>query len=398
MRALPFLFLGALALPGAPDVPPPAETPAVSIPDPLVSLAGGRVTTAQDWLTQRRPELLELFRREIYGRNPVERPASMSYDVQTIDETAFGGRAVCKLVKLTWRGPGGEGSMNLRLYLPKATPPTGCLLLIVNRRRTIIDEAETNPSPFWPVEAILARGYATAAFHYSDVAVDRGETVFESGVFKVYGPHGERPADSWGALAAWAWGASRAIDFLAAEPSLAGRPIGVAGHSRGGKAALWCGAADPRVALAISNNSGTGGAALTRFTQGESLGHLLEHFPYWFAPNYRRFVGDIAALPVDQHELLALMAPRLVYVASAVDDAHAGPAAEFRSCVEAGGVYRLFGLAGVGSPEMPAVDLPRHAGAIGYHVRPGGHDLTVHDWSLFMDFADRHWCEAPAPR
>lgn len=363
------------------------------LPAALVNTDGSAVKSRDDWMMKRRPEVLELFRTHVYGRAPVGRPQSLNFEVVKEISSAFGGKAVGKIVKITYGGPGGEGHISVRLYYPKDKTPTGCLLLVVNRARRIIDDAETAPMDFWPAEAIVARGYAAAAFHYSDVAVDRIDDDFKSGAFGVYGPTPRR-ADSWGALGAWAWGASRVIDFLVTEPALAGRPIAVAGHSRGGKVALWCGAQDPRVALAISNDSGAGGAALARRTRGESVEASTRAFPYWYAENYRQYANNESALPVDQHMLLALMAPRLVYVASASEDAWADPAAEFGSCVEASPVFRLLGASGVGSSVMPGIDAPRHEGSIGHHVRAGKHDLTRHDWSQFMDFADRHW----APR
>src|SRR5690606_18590422 len=158
----------------------------------------------------------------------------------------------------------------------------------------------------------------------------------------------ERPGDAWGTVAAWSWGASRALDALVADERLRGVPLVVVGHSRGGKAALWCGAQDERVALTISNNSGCTGAALACGTTGETVRVINEKFPHWFAQNYHGYADREHALPVDQHALIALMAPRLVYVASASEDANVDPRAEFRACVEAGPVFALHGLAGVG--------------------------------------------------
>ncbi len=366
-------------------------------PDPLQSNDGSRVESTADWQVRRRPELLELFRRHVYGRLSGESSLVIAHQILSVDDHALGGKAIGKRVKITFRGPGGEGAIELSIYRPKEKTPVGCFLVVVNRRRTIIDNAESAPSPFWPVEQIIDRGYATAAFHYSDVAVDDPIRVFNHGVFKALAQSSERAPDAAGALAAWAWGASRAIDVLSADSSLVGCPIAVVGHSRGGKVALWCAANDERVALAISNDSGTTGAALARVSRGESIRHLTDHFPYWVAPNYRQFADRPDELPVDQHELLALIAPRLVYVASAAADAHADPAAEFRSCVEAGPVYRLFGLDGVGSSDLPSINAPRHSGAIGYHVRTGGHDLTAVDWNYFMDFTDHHWRRGERP-
>ncbi|HWA26532.1 MAG TPA: alpha/beta hydrolase [Lacunisphaera sp.] len=359
------------------------------LPDPLLAPDGHRITTAGEWTKLQRPHLLELFRANVYGRNTVERPAQLKFETRD-EQTALSGKARRSQVRITYGGPGGEGHIDATLYVPTASAPRGVFLLIVNRFRSFIDEAETKPSEYWPVEQIVARGYATVAFHYSDTAVDKVADHFEHGVFPVYGPTPRQP-DSWGALSAWAWGASRIIDYLETNPAVADKPVAVIGQSRGGKAALWCGAQDTRVALTISNESGSTGAALTRRKVGETVEIISRVFPHWFAENYRRFANHEADLPVDQHELIALVAPRLVYVGSAEEDTWSDPTSEFAACVEAGPVYQLFGLDGVGDPTMPKVDAPRQAGAIGYHMRAGKHNLLLVDWNHYLDFADRHW-------
>jgi hypothetical protein len=360
------------------------------LPDPLVAADGHRITTAGEWTNVQRPHLLELFRKYEYGRNTVERPADLRFDVRDDQPSTFGGKARRKQVRITYGGPGGEGHIDATLYIPNRVAPRGTFLLIVNRFRKYIDEAETNPSEYWPVEHLIDRGYATVAFHYSDTAVDHVRDHFQHGVFPVYGPLPRKP-DSWGALSAWAWGASRVIDYLETDPAVAGRPVAVIGQSRGGKAALWCGAQDTRVALTISNDSGQSGAALTRRKVGETVEIISRVFPHWFAENFRQFANHEADLPIDQHELIALVAPRLVYVASSEEDTWSDPTSEFAACVEAGPVYKLFGLEGVGDPTMPKANSPRHDGSIGYHMRSGKHNLILVDWNYDMDFADRHW-------
>lgn len=384
------LSSAASGQPASPDI-----ATSVCLPDLLLAGDGERITTAERWRDLRRPELLEIFREHVYGRAPVGRPDTLRFEVTT-EEDAFAGTAIRRLVTITFDGPGGSLSFPLTVYLPK-TPgkPRGCLLFIANREREIVSESHLKPDPFWPADQITARGYATAAFHYNDVAPDDRHDGFKSGVFGVLEPHAAedpeptpRPDNAWGSIAAWSWGASRAIDYLAEAPGLRDVPIAVAGHSRGGKAALWCGAQDERVALAISNNSGSTGAALARTTRGETIREINERFPHWFALNYRRYNDAENTLPVDQHALLALLAPRRVYVSSASQDEWAGPEAEFQACVEAAPVFTLHGLAGVGRTTPPGIAEPLHDGAIGYHLREGDHDLTPEDWSWFMDFAD----------
>ena len=380
MKALSFL-LAALVLATMSD--------AQELPDPLKFADGTRVTSVAAWEAQRRAEVLELFREHVYGRAPVGRPADLRFETLEEEASAFDGAAVRQRVRISYKGPHGESGFKLTVYYPAKGAIKGCFVLIVNRSPRIINQAEESPTEFWPARDIIARGYATAAFHNGEVAVDKKEDDFKSGVFGVFGPAGEpRKPDDWGAIGAWAWGASRTLDYLETAPRLKGVPFAVAGHSRGGKTALWCGAQDSRVALAISNNSGTTGAALARVSKGESVRKINTVFPHWFSLNYRGYNDGETELPVDQHELIGLMAPRLAYVSSASEDFNAYPKAEFQSCVEAAPVYALYGIKTVATTEFPAIGRPLHDGAVGYHLRAGEHDLKREDWAHFMDFAD----------
>jgi hypothetical protein len=271
--------------------------------------------------------------------------------------------------------------------------PTPCFLLICNRGATNIDPSRSIQSPFWPAEEMIGRGYAAAAFLNSDLDPDRHDG-FTNGVHGIFDPPGVRRADdAWATIAAWAWGASRAMDYLVTDPDIDSRGVAVMGHSRGGKTALWAGAEDERFALVISNDSGCGGACLARRRQAkaESIKAINKSFPHWFCENYKRYADREDNLPLDQHMLAALIAPRLLYIASASEDLWADPEGEFLCAVEARRVYELFGLQGIKTREFPAPDSPLHEGVIGYHVRTGKHDLTLYDWKCYMDFADRHF-------
>jgi pimeloyl-ACP methyl ester carboxylesterase len=367
------------------------------LPDPLVIQSGQKVESVEVWKAKRRPEILELFRENVYGRAPIGRPEKLSFETTQSTPDMMDGKATRKLVNISFRGPGGEGTIQLLLFVPNAaTRPVPCFLLICNRDPENIDPSRKVKSPFWPAEQIVARGYAAAVFYNADVAPDKYDG-FTSGVFKVFDPPAGRRADSWGTIAAWAWGASRVMDYLETDRDIDAKRVAVVGHSRGGKTALWAGAEDERFAMVVSNESGSTGAALARDKQGEHIRDINKHFPHWFCENYKRYNDREDQLPVDQHMLAALMAPRLLYIASASEDLWSDPKNEFRAAVHAGPVYRLFGLGDLGTSVMPKPETPIQEGAIAYHLRTGKHNLTEYDWARFMDFADKHHWRAAAP-
>jgi dienelactone hydrolase len=375
-----------------------ADEARAGMPDPLTMRDGRPVRTAEQWARERRPELLELFRVHVYGRAPVGRPERLTFAVRDTTPGMMDGTATRKRVAVEYAGPGGKGKIDLLLFVPagkarRAKKRAPAFLLICNRDAANLDPERAKKSPFWPAEEIVARGYAAAAFLNSDVDPDKNDGFKDGahGIFDPLFPGGKRPADAWGSIAAWAWGASRVLDYLETDPDVDARRVAVVGHSRGGKAALWAGAQDPRFALVVSNDSGCTGAAITRGKRGETVADINRAFPHWFCENYRGYAGRESELPVDQHELLALIAPRPVYVASATEDDWADPRAEFRSCVEAGRVCELLGKRGVGAAAVPPPEMPLQTGAVGYHLRTGKHDLTAYDWQRFMDFADRQW-------
>lgn len=369
-----------------------AESAVQTCPDPLIGSDGKEVSSPERWEKVRRGEILELFRANVYGRNPVERPDSLRIEAVGEADDAMEGMAVRRQFDISYKGPGGEGKFRLLLFVPKAArKPVPAFLFICNRGKKNIDPDREEKSPFWPAEEIVSRGYAAAAFFNGDVAPDRPDAFLKEGAAAIFDSQEGRKPDSWGAIGVWAWGASRAMDCLEAVPEIDKGKVAVVGHSRGGKTALWCGAQDIRFAMAVSNGSGCSGAAMARGKKGEHVADINKTFPHWFCGNYKKFDNAEASLPVDQHMLIALMAPRLVYVASAQDDAWADPASEFRSCILASPVYALFGLKGPGQGSMPAIEKPLHSGVIAYHIRPGVHDLTLYDWNRFMDFADLKW-------
>ena len=367
--------------------PQPLSLTQRHLPDALTLTSGEKVTSAAQW-PARRQELLELFRTHIYGRAPIQRPDDLKFQVEKSDARAMNGAATLKQIAIEYGGPGGHGTIHLVLFVPnQRTAPAPTFLLMSNRSTDNIDPTRQKRDDFWPAEAIIARGYAAAAFSLSDVDPDNDDG-FRNGAHGIF--DGEKRADdAWGTIAAWAWGASRVMDYLQTDQSIDAQRVAVVGHSRGGKAALWAGAEDERFALVVSNESGSTGAALSRGKNGETIADINRTFPHWFPTNYRKYNGHESELPVDQHELIALIAPRPIYIASAIEDSWSDPQSEFAAGIAATPVYQLLGRAGLVADTFPALNQALHAGFIGYHIRPGKHDLVLSDWQQFMNFADK---------
>lgn len=368
-----------------------SKVPAYTLPDVLTANDGKKIATKEDWQNTRRAEVLEIFKREVYGRS-AGKPEQLEFKKVSEKKDALDGTATAKEIDIIVKK--GEKNITIRLNLivpNKRERPAATFLLIDNRPPENIDITRAKKSPFWPAEAIVARGYAAAAFHNADVALDTKES-FSSGIFALLGePEENRAPDAWGALGAWAWGASRVMDYFETDSDIDAKRVAVIGHSRGGKTALWCGAQDERFALVISNESGCGGAALGKRWFGETNERINQGFPFWFNGNFKKYNRKESEMAFDQHELIALMAPRPVYVASAEEDRWADPKGEYLGLYHAGPVYELFGFKNLPSIEPPAVNTPVYGDRMGYHIRPGKHDLIEYDWERFMDFADKVW-------
>jgi hypothetical protein len=373
-----------------------------TLPELLLTTSGRKITTVDEWRTIRRPEILELFRQNVYGRNAVDRPEQLSFEVKRTDPSAMQGKATLKEVVITYGGPHGTATLPVTLFVPNKRSgrvPAFVYIHIGDRKR--IDPARSEKHGNWPAEEIIERGYATAAYQVDDLAPNlRPPSKVEppedptSNVLSVFEKAGEpRAADAWGTIGVWAWGASLVMDYLETDADIDARRVAVIGHSRAGKTALWAGAQDQRFMLVISNNSGSTGAALARGKSGvkaETIADINRGFPRWFCENYKNFNGKEAQLPVDQHMLLALVAPRLLYVASAHEDVWAHPESEFAAAKLAQPAWQLHNLPTMHATELPPLNVPLHDAPTGYHVRPGKHGLTEEDWRYYLDFADRH--------
>ncbi len=362
----------------------------VELPDPLVT-AKGRVHDPKAWAA-RRTEIRELFREHVYGRCPGS-PDKLAFEVLERNERAMEGTATLERIAILSTRQDRTHRFELTVFLPNANRGRAPLLLLLNNRpATNTDPSRKEKSGFWPAEPVIARGFGLAALQVGELAPDDKDG-FRDGVIRLFEgtTEGARPGNAWAALAAWAWGASRAMDYFVTNPRIDAARVGVVGHSRGGKAALWAGAEDERFALVIANESGEGGAALTRRNFGETLARITDSFPHWFAGNYRSYAERVASLPIDQHMLLSLIAPRALYVASADEDLWSDPRGEFLSLAHSSPVFALWGDRPIEPGAMPALEQPMVSGRRGYHIRRGPHNLTPYDWDRFVDFAKTQW-------
>ncbi len=390
-----------------------AKVPVFTLPDPLTREDGSKVTTKEQW-PARRAELYSLFAREEYGYAPPWK-GSMDAELWSEDRQALGGIAVRKEIGLTLHQGGKKLTMALLLYLPKTGGPAPVFLGYNFRGNQSVDPdpgiritpswvsddkalgitgnkagaaSRGGRSSRWPLRQILSRGYGLATVYYGDVDPDFDDG-FHNGVHRLFDT--PRDSTSWGSIAAWAWALSRVMDYLEKDKGVDAKRVFVFGHSRLGKTALWAGASDNRFAMVISNESGCGGAALSKRAYGETVGRINTAFPHWFCTRFRTYNNRESALPFDQHELIALIAPRPVYVASAEGDQWSDPKGEFLGALYAEPVYALFGYRGLGISEMPPTGHPVVGDVLAYHIREGKHDITPYDWAQYLDFADRHF-------
>ena len=362
------------------------KVPNFTLPVILTSKDGLEIASSDLWNKIRRPEILELFRKNIFGRVP-DTKYSETFKLLSLDSSVFERTATQKEILISIESGGKLLSFNLTLFTPNnVKQPVPSFLLI----DPWFSESNTprwkQKGNYWPVEEALARGYGMAIFDASQLDPDNFDN-FKNGIHAILDKN-PRPDDAWGTLAAWAWGASRCMDYLVTDRNVAADKIAVVGHSRAGKTALWAGAEDTRFAMVISNESGAGGAALARRRFGETVARLNSSFPHWFCTNYNKYSNNEIALPVDMHMLLALIAPRALYIDCADEDLWGDPHGSYISLYNAVPVFKLLGWNSSIPESMPPLNKQVISGRVGFHIRDGVHNMLLKDWSWFMDFAD----------
>lgn len=333
--------------------------------------------TATGWW-KRHMELQQLLCQEAYGQLPPP-PIQLSVNEVTVDERFCAGKAPLNKLRFTVTLPDGRFSFPVSLVIPRTKEPCPAVVLI-NFRPDV-------PDKYLPSEELADRGYAVASFCYRDVSADNSD--FHDGLAGVLGIDRMAP-DAPGKLILWAWAAMRVLDHLRTLPQIDARRIAVAGHSRLAKAALLAAGLDTRFFAVLANEPGTLGGALLRGKKGEQLEDVCETFPHFFCPRLQEYLQREWEMPFDQHFLLALIAPRKLYVASAAMDLWNDPPSEFLCCKAADAAWQALGIPGLVCPDhLPKPGEVFSEGSLGYHLRPGEHYLSRYEWQQFLDFLDR---------
>ena len=375
-----------------------SKVPKYDLPPLLVTAEGKRITTPEEWRTIRRPQILALFSDLIYGCVPEpESPIKTDFELVRTAPEFMKGKATRKDVRIHFQNDKGQAEMLILVFVPNKVKNPAPALMMHSFDDTQSAGFQENPDKpdrlrnGWPLGDLLDRGYAFIVVHQESL-VAHNEVEFQKGIHPLFYREGQSfpKANEWGVISAIAWGAMRAMDYLETDTDIDSKRVAIMGHSKMGKAALWTAAQDERFALAVSAQSGCAGAALWLRKSGETLDKMVTRFPYWLCRNAWKFVGREEDLPVDQHMLLALIAPRPVYVFSGVDDRWADPRGEYLSAYRASEVYRLLGKTGLTSEASPPVGEAIVKSDVGYHLREGGHSVEGYDWKRIMDFTDFH--------
>nr|WP_295934302.1 alpha/beta fold hydrolase [uncultured Dyadobacter sp.] len=363
-----------------------AKVPHYTLPDVLKTTAGKTIRSDEKWEKLRRPEVLKLFEDNVYGQMPTDYD-SIRYALTQDDQPVMNGKATLKQVVVTVFRNRRSVAISLVLFVPaQARKPAPVFLLINNRGKENTDPTRAKKSEFWPAEMVIDSGFAIAAFHVSDLAPDNKDS-YATGVLQKLYPEQLKKDNGMKAIGAWAWGASRMMDYFETDKDIDAKKVILVGHSRGGKTSLWAAAQDQRFAACVTNCSGNTGAALARRQFGERVSRINTTFPYWFNNNYKKYNDKENALPVDQHMLIALIAPRPVYATNASKDLWADPKGTFLALKAAEPVYALYKIRSGLPKDPPGIDEPVIGAHFGYHNREGEHNMTAYDWANFIRFA-----------
>lgn len=347
-------------------------------------LAGTDVT---EW-EKRRAEIVQIYADEVYGRTPEFNTELYSF-VEKKEDAVLTGQASRERIRLSFMTPNGMFSFPFTLVLPKKGQPVPAFV-------QISFDGHMASVEHFPQEMLLDEGFAIAILHYSDVTSDTEECdgLARAYEFSMNSQPGGEEGTHWGKIGMWAFAASRIMDYLETRPEIDASRVAVSGHSRLGKTALWCAVQDERFSMAVSNNSGCTGAAVHRGKVGENVYDITTRFPYWFCKNYQNYNDKEEELPIDQHMLLACMAPRTVYVNSAKEDEWADPQSEYLGAAAASEIWEKLGLKGLVSseelPEEPELNKALPEGNIAYRLREGIHFMGRSDWEAYIEFRKIH--------
>ena len=376
-----------------------SKVPGYQLPQLLQSSTGKEITNSAEWNSIRRPEILSLFSNLIYGKIPVPAdPIQTEYEVIKENSKFLKGLGTRKEVSIRIHNSKGEVQMSMLMIIPNGLQKSVPAFMMISfddidskKMELSVDKARHLNNGL-PIEELLDRGYGFVAIYHQDL-VKHNDVDFNNAIHSLFYQDNQSfpAANEWSVLAACGYGASLALDYLESDDAIDHTRVVLMGHSKLGKAALWAAARDQRFAVAISANSGCAGAALWRRKYGETLQKMCTRFPYWLCGNAQKFVGREEDLPIDQHMLFALMAPRPVYVATSLDDGWADPRGEYLSAFHAGKVYELFGKKGLEYLEYPTLKQAFIHQEVGFHLREGGHYIAAYDWQKFMEFADYHF-------
>jgi hypothetical protein len=384
-----------------------------TLPDPLQFANGQMVKTTRQW-SERRKEILTMLTKEMYGTMP-GRPKNMRFEVFDLTKDALGGKATRKQVTVHITENDKQVKFDLLIYIPNRSKKPVPAIVGINfggnqaihadpgiklseawmGNSKTVQCAENGKATEacrgiyanrWAVDSILDAGFALVTMYREEIASDRKENMFQTGVHPLYPELQNRP-DNFGTIAAWAWAMSRALDYLETDKQIDAKKVMAFGFSRLGKAALWAGATDNRFAGVLSNNSGAGGGKQFRRGAGETISKLCTNFPHWFSRSFRQYMDKDTDLPFDQHFVLALIAPRPVYLGTAQEDRNADPEGEFETAKAADSIYQFLGTKGFPYKTFPALNEPLY-GRVGFHIRSGAHDVKNFDWKQYLNFSN----------